>query len=196
MLENMVASMICQEFEHNVGRKQSHNEKQIAMKLTFRLSNDYDLEEGYRHLQVLIYAPYNYVAVFVKEDWTIIPVDELDDENDCLKKGCNYREGDTGWKMISYHDSCWRTDGIDRIIQSHRDRLNGLDTIGETCVVNGKSFTGHWYSTVEVTGDLKKEMEKMMSREGDYRYEFMKGVLQFEMGASGKIIEKAAPCQN
>lgn len=29
-----------------------------------------------------------------------------------------------------------------------------------------------------------------MSREGDYRYEFMKGVLQFEKNDSGKIVEK------
>lgn len=177
-MKNIVSNIICSEFENNVGRWQNKNEKMFAMKMTFRLNNDWDIEEGYRHLQVLIFGPMNYIGVFVKEDWTVIPVDELDDDGDCLKKGCEYRIDETDWKMISYHDSCWRSDGVDRILSIQEDRLNGLD------------FSAHWYEKVEISGPLLEQLEQLMSRVGDYRYEYMKDVLQFEIGPTGKIVEK------
>lgn len=179
-MKNTVSNIICSEFENNVGRWQIKKETMYAMKLTFRLSNNWDMEEGYRHLQMLIFGPMNYIGVFVKEDWTVIPVDELDDEEDCLKEGCDYRTGDTDWKMISYHDSCWTSDGVDRILSLHSARLNGLD------------FGPHWYEKIEVSGEFLKQLEEMMSREGDYRYEYMKGVLQFKMGPMGKIVEESS----
>lgn len=175
-MKNIVSNIICTEFEKNVGRWQTRNVSQFAMKITFRLSNNWDLEDGYRNLQILIYGPMNYIGIFVKEDWTVIPVDEVEDDE--LKEGCEYRIGETDWKMISYHDSCWRTDGVDRILSHHSDRIIGLDD------------STHWYEKVEISGKLLEQIEKMTSREGDYRYNFMEGVLQFEKDISGKIVEK------
>lgn len=83
--------------------------------------------------------------------------------------------------MISYHDSCWRTDGVDPILSLHAARLNGLD------------FSTHWYERVEVSGELLRELETMMRRNGDYQYKYMESVLQFEQGSSGKIVEKITP---
>jgi hypothetical protein len=147
------------------------------MKLTFRLNLDYDLEEGYRHLQVLIYGVMNYVGVLVKEDWTVIPVDELEEE-DGVKKDCDYRTGETPWKMGCYHSSWGRTDGIDHILNEHNDRINGLDTLD------------HWYGVVDLSDDLLHELTTMMTSQDYTPGEFMKGVLQFEKDGSGKIVEK------
>lgn len=166
-MKNIVSNIIAQEFEKNVGRWQSKKITPHAMKITFHLNNNWDLEEGYRHLQILIYGPMNYVGVFVKEDWNIIPVDEIEDE-DSLKPGCDYRRGSTPWKLMSYHDSCWRSDGLNSILSLHKDRINCLDSIG------------HWYTLEEVTEELSKQLDPLMSREGDYLYKFMEGVLQFE----------------
>ncbi len=69
---NIVSSIICTTFENEIKRWQCRNEKQFAMKVSFSLSLDYDKEEGYRNLDILIFAPMNYVGVLVRERWTIV----------------------------------------------------------------------------------------------------------------------------
>lgn len=144
----------------------------MAMKVSFSLSLDYDKEEGYRNLDILIFAPANYVGVLVRERWTIIPVDELEGE-DGLKPGCDYREGDSGWLFASYHDSCWTSDGVARTIHKNRDRINTLS-----------AGIGKWYEPVEMDDELLERFELLTSSESstfhrDYYYEVGKNVLKF-----------------
>lgn len=174
---NILSSIICSEFENKVGRWQCKNVTPFAMKVSLRLSVDYSIEEGYRNLHILIYGPMNYVGVYIKEDWTVIPVDEIEDE-DSLKPGCDYRKGETGWKVISYHDSCWRTDGVDRILHLHRDRISGIDSLS------------YWYKVSEITPELTEELEKGMYREEGSRYKYLEGVLFFKKDDSDKIVER------
>lgn len=173
---NILESIICSEFDKKVCRWQTKNVTPFAMKITFRVSVNYEIEEGFRNISILIYGPMNYVGVFVREDWTVIPVGEVEDE-DNLKPWCDYRKGDTGWRMISYHDSCWR-DGLHRLLRLNKDRISGLS-----------SFP-YWYENMEITPEIMEDLDKCMHRDGDYRYELMKGVLQFERDESGKIIER------
>lgn len=183
---NVVENIICSEFDKRIKRGQFHEAVPKAMKVEFQISLDYDLEDGYRTLSLLIYAPHNYVGVFVKEDWTVIPVDELEesDGDTDIKVGCDYRQGETGWRLVCYHDSCWRSDGVHNILRLHHDRINGL------------KYMDTWYETIELTKKLQDELEEMLDgcgyRDEKYRYEYMRGVLQFEKGPDEKIIEKKA----
>jgi len=176
---NIVSSIICTTFENEIKRWQCRNEKQFAMKVSFSLSLDYDKEEGYRNLDILIFAPMNYVGVLVRERWTIIPVNEIEDE-DSLKPGCDYREGDSGWLFASYHDSCWTSDGVERTIQKNRDRINCLSA----CI-------GTWYEKIEMTPELLERFELLTSGRSstfyrDYHYEVGKNVLKFEDNNANK----------
>ena len=164
MMEYIVTRMICTTFERDVGRWQSKNEKQTAMQVSFSLRNDYDKEEGYRYIDVLIFGPMNYVGVLVRERWNIIPLTDLDAEKECLKPGYDYREGDTGWISVGYHDSCWR-EGVKEVIWENRDRINGLDSMA------------NWYTKVEMTPALISEFERAISDRKIYKVG--EGVLQF-----------------
>ncbi len=167
MLENIVSSIITTTFENEVKRWQTKNEKQFAMLVSFGLSLDYDKEEGYRHLDILIYGPMNYVGVLVRERWTIIPVDDL--EEDGIKSGCDYRKGDSGWFFASYHDSCW-TDGVQSTINKNRERINCLST-----------DLSNWYKKIEMTPELSETFHNTTTnlRTKDFCYEVGKNVLKF-----------------
>lgn len=49
-------------------------------------------------VKMLIHAPANYVGVYIQE-------------------------GKRKWKCISYHDSCWRNDGVERFLFEHRENI-------------------------------------------------------------------------
>ena len=129
MFTSVLENIICSEFEQNVGRFQIKSNPKMgtvhyAMDITIALNIFHDHnEEGYRNLHLRIYAPYNYVAVLVKEDWTVISEDDIDHKNDCLKSGKDYLKGGTGWLIATYHDSVWRSTLHD-ILFAYRDRLS------------------------------------------------------------------------
>jgi hypothetical protein len=64
-----------------------------------------------RCLQVVCWAPSNYVAVFSR----IVPF------------GPPRLLDQAGWKFWCYHDSCWRTDGLERVMREYLDKVEGWD---------------------------------------------------------------------
>lgn len=168
--KGIVESIICTEFEKNVGRWQSKENEPKAMLVTFRLDVNYKIEEGYRHLDLMLYGPQNYVGVFARERWVVIPREDLEcDEyfDTMVKKDAQYQKGQTPWMMEGYHDTCWR-DAVDRVIWANQDRINSI----------GGKFSD-WYSKIQVTEEFIKKLGPLMCREGDYRYKAGKGVLFF-----------------
>ena len=159
MFTSVLENIICSEFEKNVERFQEKKPQKYAMDITIALNIFYNHnEDGYRNLSIRIYAPYNYVAVLVKEDWTIISEDDVDRENDCLLPGKDYLKGDTGWLIATYHDSGWRSTLHD-ILFAYRDRLSVIKD-------------SYWYNKTELsekgssdfTGFLSENMDKIECR--------------------------------
>lgn len=155
MYELIVVSIICNTFDKCVGRHQDNpfsrdpKAKKMAMDIRFDLQVDYEKEKGYRHLTVRIYAPGNYVAVLVKEDWNVIANEDLvwsdREQYAVIRKGSKgYVKGETEWELVSYHDSCWRSDGVDNILWKNRERITHIDTLGST---------EGWYNKVEMTAE-------------------------------------------
>jgi len=142
-MRNIVTSIICDEFEKKIGKWQANQEKPVAMQLTFALSTDYDIEEGYRYLDILIYGHANYVTVAAKERWNVIPIVDFEydesGEPHIKAESKGYRKGDTGWKLVSHHDSCWR-DGVNRLMN---ERITSISWL----------FEG-WYKKIDVTSEL------------------------------------------
>jgi hypothetical protein len=122
---NLLVSVLRQTFEEKVGKFQVKQEQPKALLTNFRLTVDTDVEDGYRYLEVAIYAPCNYVQVWVREAWTVIPVEDLDYDDDgdaTLKPGTDYDEGYTDWFLVADHDSGW-TEGISRILRQYQNRI-------------------------------------------------------------------------
>lgn len=137
---SLLTKVIVQTFEEKVGKWQSKNRTHKALKLTFSLSLDYNKEEGYRQLEVVIYGPMNYVGVYIRETWTVIALEDLEDDGEgdtFVKPGKDYNEGHSEWTTLAYHDSGWRTDGIDEIFRKYEKRITGF---------NGPSF----YEVIDV----------------------------------------------
>lgn len=110
-LENMLAETINSTFDQVCGKGQN-GKGQKAFLVTFSLSVDYEKEEGHRSLEVLYWAPMNYVQVWQREVWNVIPVEELeelgDGEYSVKKTSTGYQKGESPWKKRADHDSSWR----------------------------------------------------------------------------------------
>lgn len=155
-----LVDIICSEFEKKVGRNQDpvFGKKEgtdfYAMDLTFRLyPYNEQGEEGYRHLHIRIYGPMNYIAVLVKEDWTVIHESyKREDADDGLKPDKDYVEGNTGWLLASYHDSCWRSDGVESVVYAFERlvRLGGIESFD------------YWYKKTALTKEERDEIQEII----------------------------------
>jgi hypothetical protein len=130
-LAYLLADIICQTFTEQCGKFQCKKPEaeQKAMVVGFSIPIDYDKEQGYRHLDVAIYGPMNYVGVWTRERWTVIPLEDLEDDGEgdtCVKKGKDYNKGQSEWKQVCYHDSGWRS-VVQDIIFQNRDKLGTFD---------------------------------------------------------------------
>ncbi|MDD5650632.1 MAG: hypothetical protein PHF86_09485 [Candidatus Nanoarchaeia archaeon] len=116
-------------------------------------------EEGFRHLNLLLYGHQNYVSVYVKEDWHV-----------CLKHSKTlYTKGSTCWMLAAHHDSCWREDGVQAVIDANKDRIS--------------SIFSPWYHSIEMDREkLLKEFNYSCRTEAipKNRWVHKQGVFFFE----------------
>lgn len=140
MMYSLLSDVICQTFMKAVGKWQTKNPVENAMKIAFKTGIDHDKEEGYRYLELVIYGPLNYVQVWTRTSWNVIPLEDLeyDAEQDdhYVKKGKDYQAGASEWKKIADHDSGWR-EGVRELLRENERNIHvfsGLD----------------WYETVAV----------------------------------------------
>ncbi len=133
IVHSILTHIIDAEFMKNVGKFQVNHKREgkdapEAMLLCFNLPTAMD-EEGYRHVEIAIYAAMNYVSVFTRERWDVISSDDmdygLDGEGDPqIKPGRGYTKGEDAWTRVAHHDSAWR-EGLDRIFEKYGKKLGG-----------------------------------------------------------------------
>ena len=113
----MIRDVIAQSFTRAVGRWQgevgddSKPSERKALLVLFKVKK--------RTIQMLIHAPMNYIGVYTRKG---------------NLKGTSYGK----WECLSYHDSCWITDGIDRFLYQYEEDIHfcsfpttkGFDVIG------------------------------------------------------------------
>lgn len=125
-MDFLLADVICQTFMAVIGKFQTRNETPMAMKIRFSTHIDHDKEEGYRYLDVVIYGPMNYVQVWTRTAWTVIPLEDLEDDDDgdtFVKPGKAYNEGASEWKLVADHDSGWR-EGVRETLRDNKQALS------------------------------------------------------------------------
>jgi len=134
----MVAEVINHTFTKACGKNQlsKPEHERRALHITFSARIDYEKEEGYRYIELVIYGPANYVQVWTRDRWTVIPVEDLEDEDDGgPKPGKGYIEGSSAWEMVGFHDSGWRS-SVENLLSKRERDIDG--------------FTGSdWYKLVD-----------------------------------------------
>lgn len=74
---------------------------------------NFNLKNG-KKLSLLAWGNHGYVGIFTKElDFA---------ENAVIDKD---------WKNYSYHDSCWRGDGVERVLNQYDEKLQSLDVFSK-----------------------------------------------------------------
>ena len=132
MLNYILKEIICNTFEQELRRHQYQiNNPGKCFHVSFDLYINDEEESGRRWVEFLIYAPTNYVAVFYNEGWNIFLEDRQYISN-------------SHWDLLSYHDSCWREDGVDRFLSNYAGKLSSIDFfVGEK-----------WYSIRDVPKEI------------------------------------------
>lgn len=137
---DMLAEVIITTFDLQVGKHQATKPVPTAMQVSFRMYVEHEKEEGYRYLDLLIYGPANYVGIYERTRWDVIPQEDLtyDEESDeyLIKEGKSYNKGTSPWALKGYHDSGWR-DAIRRVLREHAPKMMGLDKRKD------------WYGTID-----------------------------------------------
>ena len=142
MLQSILADIICTEFQKEFKDKA---EKEHAMLLTFSLSHDYSKYEGYRNLDVILFSNgINYVKVVARERTTFAEI--IDDA-----KMSDYVDTIGDWEMYAYHDSCWRSDGVGRIINKYQDDM----------LVISNHFSNTWYKKHKLEGEEREAINAL-----------------------------------
>lgn len=151
MITNILSDIICDTFENEVGRWQAKEDEPKALEVVFSTRIDYEKEEGYRGVHLLIYGEHNYVGVFKRDWWRVIDRDKIEYDEETGEESWpdeHFREDMSEWEMLSYHDSCWRSDGVDRFIFANRDKLS---TIGTPLK--------RWFNIIPMTPELQEQLE-------------------------------------
>jgi hypothetical protein len=117
-MNSVVTSLICSIIEDKLERGTPGS----ILKFTFELGMDYErfYECSYHNMELIVWRPGNYTMVAVRKILNAIELNDMDWEREnkmFLKKpNAEYTVGKTEWKLFSYHDSTWRTDGIERVV--------------------------------------------------------------------------------
>jgi len=122
---DIVAKIICETFNEKIGRnggKQFGFTTPKGLLIEFSTKIDYKTEEGYRYLDLFLFAPMNYVGVFIRDHSTIIKIDA---EGELIG---DYVTTTGKWNCIGYHDSCWRS-SVRELLFQNRDNITGLSTL-------------------------------------------------------------------
>lgn len=158
MLDNIIDQILCSTIRDFRDGKRAFSDinpgfkPELTLNFEFHLKVNYEKEEGYRYLDVVIWAPTNYIAVFSKERWCVISPDDIDSENDCLMPGKDYTQGETDLECHTYHSSCWASDGIHRILFERRNALSGICT------------SDSFYKVEKISEEQQKNLKSIINR--------------------------------
>jgi len=113
----ILAQIINSTYMKVVGKFQSNKPEaeRKAFVVKFSVLPDFSKEEGYRYLELALYANYNYVSVYTRKSWDVKSHKEK-----------NYKRGSEDWTLVMRHDSCWR-DAVRDILKSPANRINMIE---------------------------------------------------------------------
>lgn len=101
-----------------------------ALIVRFNAKVDYNVEEGYRFVDLAIHRA-GTTKVYYRHRWDVIGIDDLqyDIQGDVsVKLGRGYRRGADSWTCLSSHESGWRSDGVEGFLKQNEHLITTLCT--------------------------------------------------------------------
>ena len=127
MMMYLVEGLLAHAFKKEFGKWQSKKEEKDrrGMIVALTLSTDYEKEEGYRNLHIFLYGECNYIKVLKRETWDVAPIKQEMYNGHNLPGGeiGEYEKGASDWELLVDHDSCWKSDGLHRVLWEYRERI-------------------------------------------------------------------------
>lgn len=161
-MRTVVEQLICSLVEDNLPR----NTPDKYMIFNFSLGVDYGRfhQLSYHNMDLYFYRPSNYTLVAMRKNITAVEEKDIQcAEPDVL--GCgdgmesviNYTEAYSNFIIFAYHDSCWRSDGVGRVV-GHLEQ-------NETNVGLGLQE----YNVNPILPELRDKFQDMIRDRGRYR---------------------------
>jgi hypothetical protein len=131
-LLNIAEKLIVNLFESTCGKWQvkKPEAERRGFLMSFSTPIDHDRESGYRYADLLLYGDMNYVGVWSRTRWTVIPLEDLEDDGEgdtYVKDGKDYDEGASEWTLLVCHDSGWRSAVHNFLRDQPLQGISGLD---------------------------------------------------------------------
>ena len=156
-MRSIVEGLICRIVEDKLPR----NTKDKCLVFNFSLETDYERfhDPSYHNMELVFWRPANYTLVAARKQITAIEHCDIElDNHDCeawvpdatVREGCAYTEAYSEYSMFSYHDSCWRNDGVGTVVKY----LENDDYVG---------FGMHEYELVDVTPEMEEKFRSLTS---------------------------------
>ena len=143
MLQTLLQQVIEFEFARHVGRPETP-QQMMLVRVKVPVPGGF---EGYAQKTLVIYAPSNYVQVWSRQEWDMVPSEGLlDNEEEGLKEG--YVKGSTPWTKLAHHDSCWR-EGVREFTQSLENALSFHESF----------WSKSWYVMVSVPEEARMDLK-------------------------------------
>ena len=152
---SMLSDILCETFLKFPGKRQRDSDNPLGMLVTFRTPTHHEVEEGYRFLDLFIYAPLNYVQVWTRHRSDIILLSDMEEEDGEMvpKRGKRYKNTEEPWMLIADHDSVWR-DMVRGFLQKEEKNINGF------------SGPSPWHHSVPPFEGIEERYEEERKRKG------------------------------
>lgn len=127
--QKLRSSLGRQPTEEEVSQATSQDHTPKALLVSFNIQIDHTKESGYRQVDLVLYAPYNYVDVYSRERWNVIPLEHLEDDGEgdtFVKAGKDYVNDFPPWKCLGSHDSGWRG-FVDNFLEEYANKITGFE---------------------------------------------------------------------
>lgn len=126
LFSSVLSEIICSEFDKSF-QWDKKNLRDLGMMVKFRINRE--SSDSPNSLQLFIWGSSNYIGAFVRVSSV------MESEKLFLP--------DNEWHCLAYHDSCWRSDGVERLMRVFGNSIIHLDTL----------FLGerNWYQTWAVS---------------------------------------------
>jgi hypothetical protein len=128
-IQHLLATVICYTFEAACGKWQMRKRIPMVFVVNFKVSLNPN-EDGFRCLDLALYAPWDHVKVYARERWCVIPNEDLeldlDTDEMAPKPGKFYQTGEGPWESLGASDIGW-TSLVHDFITKNGTRLQGFD---------------------------------------------------------------------
>lgn len=137
MYSNILSDIICQQYEESIEKnRQGLNNKALLISFSINVFKNPPTvlknikDERYPSYDLLIFGESNYIGVYLKDSML-------------------HPEEKSQWYCLAYHDSCWRSDGVNNFLWRAEKYINIIRNYD------------HWFKVIKFTASEKQILREV-----------------------------------